>query len=69
MKVAVKNGYIQVLSLQFGKKENDNTEFLNGISFSEAGKGLLRLLKWVSISSLNLFYETKKISYQQNRVK
>jgi methionyl-tRNA formyltransferase len=39
MKVAVKNGYIQVLSLQFpGKKKMTTAEFLNGLSFSEEAK-------------------------------
>jgi methionyl-tRNA formyltransferase len=33
MKIAVENGFIQVLSLQFPGKEDDH-EFLNGISFS-----------------------------------
>jgi methionyl-tRNA formyltransferase len=35
MKIAVENGFIQVLSLQFpGKKKMTTPEFLNGISFS-----------------------------------
>lgn len=35
MKIAVKNGFIQVLSLQFpGKKKMNTAELLNGISFS-----------------------------------
>jgi methionyl-tRNA formyltransferase len=35
MKVAVKNGFIQILSLQFpGKKKMNTPELLNGISFS-----------------------------------
>lgn len=39
MKIAVENGYIQILSLQFpGKKRMTTSEFLNGISFSEAAK-------------------------------
>lgn len=39
MKIAVKNGYIQVLSLQFpGKKKMKTAEFLNGITFSEDAK-------------------------------
>lgn len=36
IKVAVKNGFIQILSLQFpGKKKMQSNELLNGISFSE----------------------------------
>ena len=36
LKIAVTNGFIQILSLQFpGKKKMTATEFLNGISFSE----------------------------------
>jgi methionyl-tRNA formyltransferase len=39
MKIAVKDGYIQVISLQFpGKKKMTVSELLNGISFSEATK-------------------------------
>jgi methionyl-tRNA formyltransferase len=39
MKIAVKNGYIEILSLQFpGKKKMKTSEFLNGISFSAAAK-------------------------------
>lgn len=39
MKIAVENGYIQVLSLQFpGKKKMSTPEFLNGITFSENAK-------------------------------
>jgi methionyl-tRNA formyltransferase len=39
MKIAVQNGYIQILSLQFpGKKKMTTSDFLNGISFSEAAK-------------------------------
>lgn len=39
MKIAVENGYIQILSLQFpGKKKMTTSELLNGISFSEAAK-------------------------------
>jgi methionyl-tRNA formyltransferase len=39
MKIAVKNGFIQVLSLQFpGKKKMTTPEFLNGISFSPEAK-------------------------------
>jgi methionyl-tRNA formyltransferase len=39
MKIAVKEGYIQVLSLQFpGKKKMTAAELLNGISFSEKAK-------------------------------
>ncbi len=39
MKIAVKNGYIQVLSLQFpGKKKMSIGELLNGITFSEKTK-------------------------------
>ena len=36
LKIAVSNGFIQILSLQFpGKKKMTITEFLNGMSFSE----------------------------------
>jgi methionyl-tRNA formyltransferase len=39
MKVAITNGYIQVLSLQFpGKKKMNTHELLNGIAFSESAK-------------------------------
>ena len=39
MKIAVKNGCIQVLSLQFpGKKKMNSTELLNGMTFSEEAK-------------------------------
>ncbi|HEY4618636.1 MAG TPA: methionyl-tRNA formyltransferase [Flavobacterium sp.] len=39
MKIAVENGYIQILSLQFpGKKKMKTSEFLNGISFSGTAK-------------------------------
>jgi methionyl-tRNA formyltransferase len=39
MKIAVKNGFIQVLSLQFpGKKKMKSAELLNGMAFSEAAK-------------------------------
>lgn len=39
MKVAVKEGYIQIISLQFpGKKKMTATELLNGITFSESAK-------------------------------
>jgi methionyl-tRNA formyltransferase len=39
MKIAVENGYIQILSLQFpGKKKMTTPELLNGISFSEVAK-------------------------------
>jgi methionyl-tRNA formyltransferase len=39
MKVAVKNGYIQLLSLQFpGKKKMNTHELLNGVVFSENAK-------------------------------
>ena len=39
MKIAVKNGFIQIMSIQFpGKKMMSTTELLNGISFSEAAK-------------------------------
>lgn len=39
MKIAVENGFIQVLSLQFpGKKKMSTSEFLNGITFSENAK-------------------------------
>ena len=37
MKIAVKDGYIQVISLQFpGKKKMNVGELLNGITFSDA---------------------------------
>ncbi len=36
LKVAVKNGFIQILSLQFpGKKKMNTNELLNGVSFTE----------------------------------
>jgi methionyl-tRNA formyltransferase len=39
MKIAVKDGYIQVLRLQFpGKKKMSTSELLNGITFSEEAK-------------------------------
>jgi methionyl-tRNA formyltransferase len=39
MKVAVENGFIQILSLQFpGKKKMNTAELLNGITFSEDAK-------------------------------
>ncbi len=41
LKIAVKDGFIQVLSLQFpGKKKMTTAELLNGISFSEEAKVL-----------------------------
>ena len=39
MKVAIANGYLQILSLQFpGKKKMNTPELLNGIVFSESAK-------------------------------
>jgi methionyl-tRNA formyltransferase len=39
MKIAVENGFIQVLSLQFpGKKKMNTAELLNGIAFSAEAK-------------------------------
>ena len=39
LKIAVKNGFIQVLSIQFpGKKKMSTPELLNGITFSEEAK-------------------------------
>lgn len=39
MKIAVKDGFIQVLQLQFpGKKQMNTSELLNGIAFSEDAK-------------------------------
>jgi methionyl-tRNA formyltransferase len=39
MKIAVKNGFIQVLNIQFpGKKKMSTTELLNGMAFSEEAK-------------------------------
>ena len=39
MKIAAKNGFIQVLSIQFpGKKKMSTTELLNGMAFSEEAK-------------------------------
>ncbi len=39
IKIAVKNGYIQALSLQFsGKKKMNTAELLNGFTFSEGAK-------------------------------
>jgi methionyl-tRNA formyltransferase len=41
MKIAVKNGFINLISLQFpGKKRMNVTELLNGITFSEEAKAL-----------------------------
>ncbi|GIZ09462.1 methionyl-tRNA formyltransferase [Flavobacterium sp. UMI-01] len=41
MKIAVHNGYLEILSLQFpGKKRMTTAELLNGISFSEEAKAL-----------------------------
>lgn len=41
MKIAVKNGFINLISLQFpGKKRMSVTELLNGISFSDNAKAL-----------------------------
>lgn len=41
LKIAVKEGFIQILSLQFpGKKKMTTAELLNGISFSEEAKAL-----------------------------
>ncbi len=41
MKIAVQNGFLQVLSLQFpGKKRMSVTEILNGMSFSTEAKAL-----------------------------
>ena len=39
MKIAVKNGFIQVITLQFpGKKKMNSAELLNGMTFSEEAK-------------------------------
>lgn len=39
MRIAVENGYIQIMSLQFpGKKKMSTSDFLNGITFSELAK-------------------------------
>jgi methionyl-tRNA formyltransferase len=39
MKIAVENGYIQILSIQFpGKKKMNTSDILNGMSFSEGAK-------------------------------
>ena len=39
IKIAVRDGFIQVLSLQFpGKKKMNTPEFLNGVTFSEIAK-------------------------------
>ncbi|WP_262711172.1 hypothetical protein [Flavobacterium franklandianum] len=39
MRVAVKKGFIQILTLQFpGKKKMNTSEFLNGIVFSVDAK-------------------------------
>lgn len=41
MKIAVNNGYLEILSLQFpGKKRMKTAELLNGITFSEQAKAL-----------------------------
>lgn len=39
MKIAVKDGFVQILNLQFpGKKRMNTAEFLNGVSFSDGAK-------------------------------
>jgi methionyl-tRNA formyltransferase len=38
MKIAVENGFIQIVSLQFPGKKKDTSELLNGIAFSEEAK-------------------------------
>ncbi len=39
MKIATKDGYIQVLNIQFpGKKKMNTAELLNGITFSDEAK-------------------------------
>ena len=39
MKIAVKNGFIQILNLQFpGKKKMNTLELLNGVTFSEGAR-------------------------------
>jgi methionyl-tRNA formyltransferase len=39
MKIAVENGFIQIVSLQFQQKKKMNaSELLNGIAFSEEAK-------------------------------
>jgi methionyl-tRNA formyltransferase len=39
MKIAMKNGFIEVLSIQFpGKKKMKTAELLNGMTFSEEAK-------------------------------
>lgn len=39
IKIAVKDGFVQILNLQFpGKKRMNTAEFLNGVSFSEVAK-------------------------------
>jgi methionyl-tRNA formyltransferase len=39
MKIAVKDGFIQVLNIQFpGKKKMNTSELLNGVTFSEKAK-------------------------------
>ncbi|MBC5864405.1 methionyl-tRNA formyltransferase [Flavobacterium turcicum] len=39
IKIAVKDGFVQILNLQFpGKKRMNTAEFLNGVSFSEGAK-------------------------------
>ena len=41
LKIAAKDGFIQILSLQFpGKKKMTSTELLNGISFTEEAKAV-----------------------------
>jgi methionyl-tRNA formyltransferase len=41
MKIAVENGFIQIVSLQFpGKKKMNASELLNGIAFSEEAKAI-----------------------------
>lgn len=39
IKIAVKDGFVQILNLQFpGKKRMNTAEFLNGVSFSDSAK-------------------------------
>jgi hypothetical protein len=66
--VAVKDGFIKILSLQFpGKKKMLDFELLNGIHFSEnaiAKLGFIILGKREK-SMKNAFYQQNNLSYQQ----
>jgi hypothetical protein len=55
MKIAVENGFIQIVSLQFpGKKKMNASELLNGIAFSEEAKAI-NINKTGSLSILTTY--------------